>query len=130
MKHTKRPPIVLCPEQISLLDLSIGSQILIEITNPIGSVRAIQIGDVAGYERIPKKEFGAIVISTDGYTLKLDSADEEIPNAYEYLQERSNEGHSIRFAFPDDESTWWVWQTQPWQKGRKGLTIAFNGAGG
>jgi hypothetical protein len=75
---------ILSKRQIDSLGLPVESKVLIELTNPAN------------------KEFGQITILADDYTLKLDSGCEEIIEAHEYLQERVNEGHRVRFAIPSD----------------------------
>ena len=56
-------------------------------------------------DRISSTEFGQISILSSGYTLKLDSADEEIIEAHKYPKERVDEGHQVGFALSSDRST-------------------------
>jgi hypothetical protein len=120
---------ILSKSQIQSLGLPIGSKVLIELTNPTGKVSAKQIGDEVGYECVPGIEFGQITILEGGYSLKLDSDDEEIIEAYEHLQELVNKGYRVRFALPSDRSTLWVWQQEPWLMVGGILKISVNCAG-
>jgi hypothetical protein len=99
---------ILSESQIQTLDLPVGSIVLIEVTDP----RLTAINPDLG------KQYGEIAITDDGYTLKIDSEDEEIPEFIEYLQNLVNGGSWVRFALPDNRSTWWVWQEKPWQYGK------------
>jgi len=104
----------LCESQIPSLNLPIGSIVPIEITNPTGKVSAAQVGDKVGFTRIPSVEFGQITILEDGYSLRLDSDDEKIIEAYEYLQELVSKGYKVRFALVSDRPSWYVWQEKSW----------------
>jgi hypothetical protein len=117
----------LSESQIRSLDLPVDSKVLLEITNPSGGALPVKIGDKVGFESIPSIEFGYLTTTSDGYTLKFDSDDEEITEAYEYLQERVNEGFRLRFAPPSDKPVWYVWQSSDWKYNtNRILTISLN----
>lgn len=103
--------------QIKVLNLPIRSKVLIELTIPhLESFRA-GLG----------KELGYLTITDDGYILKIDSEDEEITNAYEYLRERVSEGCCVRFAPPSDKPVFYVWQSSDWTyNANRILTISRN----
>jgi hypothetical protein len=100
----KAPPPILCENQVEILGLPIGSMLSVELSNPL-------------VENYPE-EIGSITLSADGYTLKIDSEDGEITEAYEYLQERVSAGYTVRFALLSDEPTWYVWGSKPWHWGK------------
>ena len=103
--------------QIKALNLSIGSKVLIELTIPhLESFRA-GLG----------KEFGYLTITDDGYTLKIDSEDEEITDGYKYLLERFNDGCRVMFALPSDNPTLYHWESSDWFPQANGtLAISLN----
>ncbi len=108
---------VLSETQIRSLNLPVESKVLLELTNP----RLENSLDGLG------KESGYLTTTTDGYTLRIDSDDEEIAEAYEYLQERVNDGCWVRFSPPSDKSTFYVWQAFDWKYNSAGiLTISLN----
>jgi hypothetical protein len=103
--------------QIRSLGLPVGSKVLLELTNP----RLENFIDGLG------KELGYLTITSDGYTLKIDSDDKEITEAYEYLQERINEGSRLKFAPPSDKPVFYIWQSSDWKyNAKKILTISLN----
>ncbi|PSB57754.1 hypothetical protein C7B77_07275 [Chamaesiphon polymorphus CCALA 037] len=111
------PNKVLSPEQIHALDLPIGIKVSIEITNP--HLRA-DLGIEKGY----------LTITDSGYTFNFDSEGEEIIDAYEYLQQRFNEGCWVRFSLTSDKPIWYIWQSKPWCYGkpREGVKTLFIGS--
>jgi hypothetical protein len=120
---------ILSESQIRSLGSSVGSKVLIEITNPIGEILPVpvKIGDKVGFESIPSIEFGYLTVTSDGYILRIDSGGEEIIEAYKYLQERVNEGCWLRFAPRGDRPVWYLWQSIDWKYNAKGiLTISLN----
>lgn len=129
---TSKSPIftqVLSESQIQSLTLPVGSKILIEITNLTSEVSTVpvKVGDKVGFESIPSIEFGYITVTSDGYTLRIDSNGEEITEAYKYLQGRVNEGCWVRFAPPSDNPVFYVWQSSNWEYNAKRiLTISLN----
>lgn len=103
---------ILSESQIRSLELSVGSKVLIEITD-LGS--------------IPNIEFGCLTITDGGYTLTIDSDGEEIDEAYEYLQRLVDEKCLVRFAPPSDKSIFYVWQFLDWKyNSARILTISLN----
>ena len=120
---------ILSESQIRSLGLSVGSKVLIEITNPIGEILPVpvKIGDKVGFESIPNIELGYLTVTDGGYTLRIDSDGEEIIEAYEYLQGRVDEGCLVRFAPPSDKSTFYAWQVIDWKyNSERILTILLN----
>jgi hypothetical protein len=111
---------VLSAKQIQSLGLPVGSKVLIELITP----------HLQSFWGGLGKESGYLTITSDGYTLKFDSEDEEITEAYEYLQGRVKEGCCVRFSLPSDKPIWYTWQSKPWccGKSRDGVKTLFIGS--
>jgi hypothetical protein len=108
---------VLSDSQIRSLNLPIGSKVSLEFTAQ----------HLEGFQACLGKESGHLTTTSDGYTLKIDSDDEEIIEAYKYLQERVDEGCWVRFALHGDKPTFYVWQSSDWKYNANGiLTISLN----
>jgi hypothetical protein len=108
----------LCESQIQLLDLPIGSKLSIQLSN----------SRLDNYQAGLGKDSGYITITEDVYTLKLASLDEEIVQAYGFLQEQTNDGYRVMFSLSDRPFVWFHWGEIPWRwhqvNGVKSLRIS------
>jgi hypothetical protein len=115
---------VLCQSKISALNLPVGSNVLVEITNPSGDSKPNEKG---GITLISTQTYGFLTILETGYSFTTSEGCTR-HEGHEYLELLASIEYTIRIALPDAPTDWSDWVAAPlWQDANGNLYKEVNG---